>query len=101
MSTSSPYAPVLIPTLCRYEHFKRCIESLSACTGAEHTDVYIGLDYPAKESHRAGYEQIKNFTLMPEPFTLDKGEITNTLKIKRGVLMKRYADIIEKMYVEK
>lgn len=49
----------------------------------------------------AGYEQIKNFTLMPEPFTLDKGEITNTLKIKRGVLMKRYADIIEKMYVEK
>lgn len=49
----------------------------------------------------AGYEQIKNFTLMPEPFTLDKGEITNTLKIKRGVLMKRYADIIENMYVEK
>lgn len=49
----------------------------------------------------AGYEQIKNFVLMPEPFTLDKGEITNTLKIKRGVLMKRYADIIEEMYAEK
>lgn len=61
MNTSSLYAPVLIPTLCRYEHFKRCIESLSACTGAEHTDVYIGLDYPAKESHRAGYEQIKQY----------------------------------------
>jgi long-chain acyl-CoA synthetase len=49
----------------------------------------------------AGYEQIKNFTLMPEPFTLDKGEITNTLKIKRNVLMKHYAEIIETMYEEK
>ncbi len=59
--TISQYAPVLIPTLCRYEHFKRCIESLSACTGADQTDVYIGLDYPAKESHRAGYEKIKQY----------------------------------------
>ena len=32
------YAPVVIPTLCRYEHFKACLESLSLCTGAENTD---------------------------------------------------------------
>lgn len=55
------YAPVVIPTLCRYEHFKRCIESLSRCTGAEHTEVYIGLDYPAKESHWDGYNKIKDY----------------------------------------
>lgn len=55
------YAPVIIPTLCRYEHFKRCIESLSRCTGAEHTEVYIGLDYPAKESHWYGYNKIKEY----------------------------------------
>lgn len=53
------YAPVIIPTLCRYEHFKRCIESLSRCTGAEHTEVYVGLDYPAKEAHWDGYNKIK------------------------------------------
>jgi hypothetical protein len=52
------YAPVIIPTLCRYEHFKRCIDSLSRCTGAEFTDVYIGLDYPAKEEHWEGYKKI-------------------------------------------
>lgn len=52
------YAPVIIPTLCRYEHFRRCIDSLSRCTGAEYTDVYIGLDYPAKEEHWEGYRKI-------------------------------------------
>lgn len=52
------YAPVIIPTLCRYEHFKRCIESLSRCTGAEYTEVYIGLDYPLKKEHEEGYKKI-------------------------------------------
>ena len=40
------YAPVIIPTLNRYEHFKRCLESLEKCTGSKKTEVYIGLDYP-------------------------------------------------------
>lgn len=55
------YAPVIIPTLCRFEHFKNCLESLSACTGAEFTDVFIGLDYPAKDKHWDGYNKIKNW----------------------------------------
>ena len=48
----------------------------------------------------AHYEQIKKFTLLPEPFSMEKGELTNTLKIKRPVLMKNYAEQIEKMYEE-
>ena len=48
----------------------------------------------------AHYEQIKKFTLLPEPFSMEKGELTNTLKIKRPVLMKNYAEEIEKMYEE-
>ena len=48
----------------------------------------------------AHYEQIKKFTLLPEPFSREKGELTNTLKIKRPVLMKNYAAQIEKMYEE-
>lgn len=55
------YAPVIIPTLCRYEHFKRCIESLSSCVDAEKTEVFIGLDQPLKESHREGYLKIKTY----------------------------------------
>lgn len=55
------YAPVVIPTLCRYYHFRNCIESLAKCKGSENTDVYVCLDYPAKESHAEGYKQILNY----------------------------------------
>ena len=48
----------------------------------------------------AGYEQIKRFTLIPHNFTMEAGELTNTLKIKRRVLNKNYAAEIEKMYEE-
>ncbi|PWJ34848.1 glycosyl transferase [Fibrobacter succinogenes] len=54
-------APVIIPTLCRFDHFKQCIESLSHCVWADKTDVFVGLDYPAKDSHWDGYNKIKNY----------------------------------------
>lgn len=55
------YAPVMIPTLCRFEHFKRCVESLKECEGADKTELYIGVDYPLNESHREGHERILNY----------------------------------------
>lgn len=55
------YAPVIIPTLCRYEHFKRCVDSLSKCTGADKTKLIIGLDYPAKKEHEEGYHKISEY----------------------------------------
>lgn len=55
------YAPVIIPTLCRYIHFKRCIDSLSKCTGAEYTDVYVGIDYPTKDEHWEGNKKIREY----------------------------------------
>lgn len=48
----------------------------------------------------ASYEQIKRFTLLPRHFSMENGELTNTLKIKRGVLCKNYAAEIDKMYEE-
>lgn len=48
----------------------------------------------------AHYEQIKRFTLLPHPFSMEKGELTNTLKVKRNVLTVNYAKEIEKMYEE-
>ena len=46
----------------------------------------------------AHYEQVKRFTLLPHNFTIEKGELTNTLKIKRRVLNVNYAKEIEEMY---
>ena len=48
----------------------------------------------------AHYEQVKRFTLLPEPFSMERGELTNTLKLKRAVVARTYKDIIDKMYEE-
>ncbi len=48
----------------------------------------------------AYYEQVKRFTLLPEPFTMEKGELTNTLKLKRRVVNEHYMKEIDKMYEE-
>lgn len=47
----------------------------------------------------AGFEQIKRFTLLPSAFTMEAGELTNTLKIRRPVINRHYAREIEAMYV--
>lgn len=46
----------------------------------------------------APYEKVKRFTLLPEPFTMESGELTNTLKIKRKVVAEHYKELISKMY---
>ena len=48
----------------------------------------------------ASYEKIKRFTLLPHHFSMESGELTNTLKLKRSVVNSRYHDTIEKMYEE-
>lgn len=47
----------------------------------------------------AGFEKIKKFTLLPNPFTMESGELTNTLKIRRPIINRRYSREIEAMYV--
>ena len=48
----------------------------------------------------AHYEQIKRFTLLPKPFTMESGELTNTLKMRRKVINEHYKNEIEIMYAE-
>ena len=48
----------------------------------------------------ASYEKIKRFTLLAHHFSMESGELTNTLKLKRAVINKNYKDVIEKMYEE-
>lgn len=59
--TDFTYYPVVIPTLCRYEHFKNLIESLTKCNNADKTEVIIGLDYPPSEKYIDGWKKIKDY----------------------------------------
>lgn len=46
----------------------------------------------------AHYEQVKRITILPRHFSMESGELTNTLKMKRAVIYKNYKAEIEKMY---
>jgi long-chain acyl-CoA synthetase len=48
----------------------------------------------------ARYETIKKFALMDKDFTLEAGEITPTLKVKRKVVLEKYKDILDSFYEE-
>jgi len=54
----------------------------------------------AMQNEFANYEQIKRFTLLPEPFSIDTGELTNTLKMKRLFIAEKFKEVIDKMYGE-
>ncbi|MDE5596029.1 MAG: long-chain fatty acid--CoA ligase [Muribaculaceae bacterium] len=46
----------------------------------------------------ANFEKIKRFTLLPKEFSIESGELTNTLKLRRPIINNRYAHEIEAMY---
>ena len=48
----------------------------------------------------AHYEKIKRFVLLPAPFTMENGELTNTLKVRRRIVYEHYAELINKIYAE-
>ncbi len=51
-----------------------------------------------RQAKMAHYEQVKKFTLVKSPFAIETGELTNTLKIRRAVIMQKYKLLIDKMY---
>ncbi len=48
----------------------------------------------------AGYEKVKHFILLPRALSIESGELTNTLKVKRGVVYERYKAEIDRLYEE-
>ncbi|MGQ9643737.1 MAG: AMP-dependent synthetase/ligase [Ignavibacterium sp.] len=46
----------------------------------------------------ANYERIRKFALLDKPFTIETGEITPSLKVRRKYIEERYRNLIEKMY---
>lgn len=59
---------------------------------------HYGQQLETLQSALAGFEKIKKFTLLAEPFTMEGGLITPTMKLRRKVIYKKYCREIDKMY---
>lgn len=66
----------------------------------ERVIAYIARHIEVLQQDLATYEKIKRFVLLPQPLTMENGELTNTLKIRRRVVYERYAAQIEQMYLQ-
>ena len=68
----------------------------------EHEDVQAAFDEIFRDYNREAiaHEKIRNFRLLAEPFTVEDGTLTPTLKLRRSVITDRYADRIDAMYEE-
>ena len=58
----------------------------------------IQADLDAVNANYAQVEQIKRFGILPRDFTLDAGELTPSLKLKRNVVYASYAEVFEDLY---
>jgi long-chain acyl-CoA synthetase len=65
-----------------------------------HTQIYARIirDVDKCNARFGKWEQIKEIRLLPEPFTIEGGELTPTLKLKRKAIMNKYKGVIETIY---
>lgn len=59
---------------------------------------FIMSQIEAYQKDIADYEKIRRITLLPHHFSIMNGEVTNTMKVRRPVVARNYADLIERMY---
>ena len=70
----------------------------SDLTNNEQIYKLIENDMSKLQKQLANYERVRKFALLDKPFTIETGEITPSLKIKRKVVEEKYNYLIEKMY---
>ena len=61
---------------------------------------WIGQEIKRLSNELAKFERVKNFKVKRLPFSMEAGEITPTLKAKRKVIEKKYADAIDDLYLQ-
>jgi AMP-binding enzyme len=79
------------------DHGMDAEDSESLCSDPR-TVEFILSEINQYQTDIADYEKIKRITLLPHHFSIMNGEVTNTMKVRRPVVARNYADKIEAMY---
>ena len=58
----------------------------------------ISNEIDSLQKELATFERVRRFALLPEPFTVENGMMTPTLKVKRKEVESRYQELIESLY---
>lgn len=94
---------IIVPAFAALQEYARK-KKISFCSNADlirNKDIRSLIEERIEklQADCAGFEKIKRFTLLPHEFTIQAGELTNTLKLRRPVINRNYAEQIEAMYV--
>lgn len=95
---------LVVPNLSQLRKWasEKGIEDLAADSLAHNPEAisFIQSEINKVQEGVAEYEKIKKITLLPHHFSIMNGEVTNTMKVRRPVVAKRYRKEIEAMYEE-
>ena len=75
-------------------------QSLEDLCNNQQVHNYLSERINTLQQDLAYYEQVKKFCLLPQPFSMERNEITSTLKMRRKVIFEHYSEEIESMYQE-
>jgi long-chain acyl-CoA synthetase len=87
-----------IKTFARAESLKS--ESLGELVNEPKIQELIQKEIDGKNKELPSFSTIKKFKVLPRQFTLEDGEVTPTLKLKRRVIAQKFKDMIDAMYEE-
>jgi long-chain acyl-CoA synthetase len=73
-------------------------EDLGALSTADEVQALVQQELDRANAHYAQVEQIKKFAILDRDLTVEDGELTPTLKVKRSVVNERFADLFDAMY---
>jgi long-chain acyl-CoA synthetase len=96
-------AALIVPD---WEDLKSALRAAGEDVSGTHADIarlpaatkLVQKDVTAITAHLADYERVRRIALLPEEFSIEKGEMTPTLKVKRAVIDQKYGELIEDLY---
>lgn len=99
--STSGIVAIVVPNFDRVRHWAREEEldsrDLPALIQRSETKAVFKKELDRLSSQLADFERIKRFTLIDHTFTIEGGELTPTLKVKRRVIAEKYADVLQQM----